>query len=131
MVLPLLKSDIYDIFNSVATSCEPAPVEWSDEVTLGVVMASKGYPGAYEKGFVINGLDSLECKVYHMGTKCVDGQILTAGGRVLMLVGSGETIADARDAIYAQAAKVGCDNLFYRNDIAHIALECGEYGSNN
>lgn len=123
VVLPLLKSDIYDIFNSVATSSEPAPVEWSDEVTLGVVMASKGYPGAYEKGFAIKGLDSLDCKVYHMGTKCVDGQIQTAGGRVLMLVGSGETIADARDAIYAQAAKVECDNLFYRKDIAHIALE--------
>lgn len=124
VVLPLLKSDIYDVFNSVATSCEPSAIEWSDDVTLGVVMASKGYPGSYEKGFAIRGLDAVDCKVYHMGTKSVDGEICTAGGRVLMLVGSGKDVSDAREKIYAQVAKVECDNLFYRKDIAHIALEC-------
>ncbi len=124
VVLPLLKSDIYDIFYSVATACNPAPLEWSDEVTLGVVLASNGYPGSYRKGFAIRGLDALDCKVYHMGTGLNDGELQTAGGRVLILVGSGKNLADVRADIYALVEKVECDNLFYRKDIAHLALEC-------
>ena len=124
VVLPRLESDIYDIFEGVATGreLEEAPV-WAPGVTLGVVLASKGYPGHYEKGFSIGGLDQVDAQVYHMGTTIKDGQVLTAGGRVLMVVSSGKDLADAREKVYAEVRKISCDNLFYRNDIAHLAFE--------
>ena len=123
VVLPLLQSDIYDIFEGVATGTPVAGPVWSDGVTLGVVLASKGYPGHYEKGFAIGGLDQVDAQVYHMGTTVKDGQVLTAGGRVLMVVSSGKDLADAREKVYAEVRKISCDNLFYRNDIAHLAFE--------
>ena len=123
VVLPLLQSDIYDVFQAVATGTEPQPLRWSDDVTLGVVLASKGYPGKYEKGYAIEGLEEVDAKIYHMGTACSDGRLVTAGGRVLMLVGQGESVARARERIYAQVGKVRCANLFCRTDIAHCALE--------
>ena len=123
VVLPLLESDIYDIFEGVATGREVEQPVWSDGVTLGVVLASKGYPGHYEKGFAIDGLDQVDAQVYHMGTAVRDGQVLTAGGRVLMVVSSGKDLADAREKVYAEVRKISCDNLFYRNDIAHLAFE--------
>ena len=123
VVLPLLESDIYDIFEGVATGREVEQPVWSDGVTLGVVLASKGYPGHYEKGFAIGGLDQVDAQVYHMGTAVRDGQVITAGGRVLMVVSSGKDLADAREKVYAEVRKISCDNLFYRNDIAHLAFE--------
>jgi len=123
VVLPLLKSDIYDIFEGVATGTPVEEPLWEDGVTLGVVLASKGYPGHYEKGFDINGLDLVDAQVYHMGTAIRDGQLFTNGGRVLMVVSGGKDLSAARQKVYAEVAKIGCDNLFYRNDIAHIAFE--------
>ena len=123
VVLPLLRSDIYDIFYAVATGTTPPSLIWSDSLTLGVVLASKGYPGKYEKGYVISGLDDVKGRVDHMGTAFRDGSLVTAGGRVLMVVGTGADVADARANVYREVAKVACDNLFYRNDIAHCALE--------
>ena len=123
VVLPLLQSDIYDVFYAVATGAEPQPLRWSDDVTLGVVLASKGYPGAYEKGYAIEGLSEVNAKIYHMGTALQDGRVVTAGGRVLMLVGQGETVSQARERIYAEVGKVRCANLFCRTDIAHWALD--------
>ncbi len=130
VVLPLLKSDIYDIFAAVAdvaVSRNPEGVSvaepvWADRVTMGVVLASKGYPGHYEKGAVISGLDGLDAKVYHMGTKIADGKVMTSGGRVLMVVCDGDDIRQARDKVYSEISKIRCDNLFYRHDIAHWAL---------
>ena len=123
VVLPLLESDIYDIFEAVATG-RPAPEpRWRDGVTLGVVLASKGYPGHYDKGFSIAGTESVDGCVYHMGTAFRDGQLVTAGGRVLMVVADGTDVADARERVYREVAKIHCDNLFHRNDIAHCALE--------
>jgi phosphoribosylamine--glycine ligase len=123
VVLPLLKSDIYDIFEGVATGRPVEEPAWEDGVTLGVVLASKGYPGHYEKGFDINGLDKVDAQVYHMGTAVRDGRVFTNGGRVLMVVSGGKDLSDARARVYAQVAKIECENLFYRNDIAHIAFE--------
>lgn len=128
VVLPLLKSDIYDVFSSIAEAAVSSekvlvaePV-WAERVTMGVVLASKGYPGHYEKGGVIEGLEGLDAKVYHMGTKIADGKVLTSGGRVLMVVCDGDDIRQARDKVYSEIAKIRCDNLFYRHDIAHWAL---------
>ena len=122
VVLPLLKSDIFDIFDGVASGRPVAEPQWASDVTLGVVLASKGYPGKYGKGFEI-GLDGVEGKVYHMGTALHDGVLTTSGGRVLMVVSTGKDVADAREKVYREVAKVHCDNLFYRKDIAHCALE--------
>ena len=122
VVLPLLKSDIYDIFEGVATGREVADPEWSDGVTLGVVMASKGYPGPYQKGFEIEGLDLVDAQIYHMGTVIRDGKVLTNGGRVLMIVCGGKDLAAARACVYEQLSKIRCENLFFRKDIAHRAF---------
>jgi phosphoribosylamine--glycine ligase len=122
VVLPLLESDIYDIFEAVATGRETDAPLWRDGCTLGVVLASRGYPGSYRKGFAINGLDLVDAHVVHMGTAFRDGQLLTAGGRVLMVVAEAPTLAAAREKVYTEIRKIECENLYYRNDIAHCAL---------
>jgi phosphoribosylamine---glycine ligase len=124
VVLPLLESDIYDVFDAVANGREPEPLKWKESVTMGVVLASKGYPGHYDKGAVIEGTESLQgVKLYSMGTALRDGKLVTAGGRVMMVVAEGGDIAAARDKVYSEIARIKCDNLFYRNDIAHQAME--------
>ncbi len=116
IVLPRMKSDICDVFCAIADG-KPAKIEWHDFATLGVVLASKGYPGDYEKGFEIKGLDKVDAKVYHMGTAKKDGKIVTAGGRVLIVVGKGETLKDAHANAMAEISKIECENLFSRSDI--------------
>lgn len=120
-VLPRLKSDIVDIFCAVAEGRD-ARLEWHDFATLGIVLASKGYPGAYEKGHEIGGLDAVDGTVYHMGTKADGSRVLTAGGRVLFVVGRGATLAEAREKALADVARIDCGNLFHRSDIGHWAL---------
>lgn len=122
VVLPRLKSDIVDIFCAVADGRD-AQLEWHDFATLGIVLASKGYPGSYEKGHEIGGLDRVEGKVYHMGTKADGERVLTAGGRVLFVVGQGATLAEARERALADVGRIDCDNLFHRTDIGHWALD--------
>lgn len=127
VVLPLLESDIYEVFEAVATSAPMPRLKWKDAVTMGVVLASKGYPGHYDKGAFIEGVDSIvDAKVYSMGTAVKDGHLVTAGGRVLMVVAQGRDIFEARDKVYSDIARIKCDNLFYRNDIAHFAMECSK-----
>ena len=122
VVLPLLDSDIYEIFDAVASGRElPLPL-WSDDVTLGVVMASKGYPGAYEKYYPIT-LPPGGDIIYHMGTTFRDGEFLSCGGRVLMCVARASTLPEARRLAYGTVESVRCENLFYRKDIAHAALK--------
>lgn len=122
VVLPRLKSDIVDIFCAVADGGD-ARLEWHEFAALGIVLASKGYPGAYEKGDEITGLDCVEGAVYHMGTRAEGERILTAGGRVLFVVGKGATLAEARAAALRDVGRIGCDNLFHRTDIGHCAFE--------
>lgn len=122
VVLPRLKSDIVDIFCAVADGRD-AQLEWDDCPALGIVLASKGYPGSYEKGHEIKGLDKVEGTVYHMGTKADGDRILTAGGRVLFVVGRGATLSEARAAALRDVARIECDNLFHRSDIGHWALD--------
>ena len=124
VVLPLLESDIYDIFEAVALGVPCAQLEWSDDVTMGVVMASKGYPGSCSKGSAIE-IGELPSGgfIYHMGTAGTgDGGFVTSGGRVLMCIGRAPSLVSARKIAYETIEEVSCDNLFYRNDIAHQAL---------
>lgn len=121
VVLPLMDSDIYTVFEAVAVGkpCEQ-PV-WSDDVTMGVVLASKGYPGKYDKGYRID--IKAEGQIYHMGTAVKDGVLVTSGGRVMMCVARAASIAEARKTAYAMVDAVSCDNLFCRRDIAWQALK--------
>lgn len=122
VILPLLQSDAYDIFYALATGQKPAEIRWSNDTIVGVVLASKGYPGSYEKGFPIEIPEAIADSVVSMGVKVDGDRLLTAGGRVLMVLGTGATIREARDNAYAHVEQIHCDNLFYRTDIAHQAL---------
>ena len=123
VVLPLMESDIYAVFEAVARGTRIPPIVWKNCVTLGVVLASKGYPGSYAKGMEIQGTDTVNAKLFHMGTALKDGKLLTAGGRVMMVVAEGATIAQAREKVYGELQKISCENLFWRNDIAHCAFD--------
>ena len=123
VVLPLLESDIYDIFEAVATGRETEAPVWRKAFSLGVVLASKGYPGSYQKGFAIKNMDQVDARVAHMGTAIKEDQLVTNGGRVLMVIAEGPSLAEAREKVYREVAKIDCDNLFYRNDIAHCAFD--------
>lgn len=122
VVLPRLKSDIAEIFCAVADGGE-ACLEWHDFATLGIVLASKGYPGAYEKGHAIEIPEQLEGRLYHMGTKTEGDRIVSNGGRVLFAVGRGATLAEARAQALRDVSRIGCENLFHRTDIGHKALD--------
>lgn len=121
VVLPRLTSDFYDLVEAAVDGRDCA-TEWSPEAYLGVVLASKGYPGSYKKGVEIKGLDKVDAEVYHMGTKRDGDRILTAGGRVLMVVGKGKNIAEANEAAKAEIAKIDCPELFHRTDIGKASL---------
>lgn len=122
VVLPRLKSDIYSLFDA-AIDGKDFETEWSDRSMLGIVLASKGYPGSYEKGAEITGLDKINGIAYHMGTTEKDGKLFTAGGRVLMVVAEGETLAEARDAAIRDIADISCPALFHRSDIGYQAIK--------
>lgn len=133
VVLPRLETDIYDMFTAITDGGEGGSaalmpeIRWSAEPVLGFVMASKGYPGSYGKGFEINGIEAATAdpsvRVYQMGTKRDDeGRLVTSGGRVLMVCASGETLRAARDKALEAVSKIRCDNLFYRKDIGHQVL---------
>lgn len=116
VILPRLKSDFVQTILDVMEHKE-VELEWDDKVTLGVVMASDKYPASSTKDAVIEGIENVESKIYHMGTDLKDDKLVTAGGRVLILVASADTIEEAYDKAYADVHKIKCDKLFYRNDI--------------
>jgi len=122
VILPRLKSDLIDVILAVTSGRVPE-VRWSSSYTVGVVMASNGYPGTYRKLVPIHGLDKIEGSVYHMGTTIQSGQLVTNGGRVLLVVGQAETLAEAVHQAYANVASIKCDSLMYRRDIAHQSLK--------
>ena len=122
VVLPLIDSDIANVFEAVAKGTTPAEIVWSKDVTLGIVLASKGYPGDYAKGYPIRGTENVDGTVFHMGTAVKDGELVTAGGRVLFVVAKGATLADAHKKANEEVAKIECENLFHRTDIGHKAF---------
>ena len=119
VVLPLLESDLVDIMVACADgNLENIDIKWADKAAVCVVLASGGYPGSYESGFEITGLENAAGTVYHAGTKLVDGKILTAGGRVLGVTNIGKDLADARDKSYKDVEKISFQGAFCRKDIA-------------
>ena len=127
VVLPLLKSDLVEVMLAcVDGKLAETKIEWSDEAAVSVVMASGGYPGDYEKGKTIQGIKDAEAAgtlVFHAGTAEKDGGIVTAGGRVLNVVGVAKDIRTAVDKAYAGVEKISFEGVHYRKDIAHRALE--------
>ncbi|MGG2067456.1 phosphoribosylamine--glycine ligase [Bacillus sp. S14(2024)] len=122
VILPRLESDLVDVCNHVLDGTE-LTLEWSEEAVIGVVLASKGYPEAYEKGAVIRGLETLEdVIVFHAGTDVKDGEFVTNGGRVLFVACKGKDLQAAKDKVYEEVAKIESDGLFYRSDIGYRAI---------
>ncbi len=122
VVLPRMKSDIYQVFCDIADGKKPT-IEWYDFATLGIVLASKGYPGSYDKGFEIKGIDKVDGSVYHMGTTLRDGKYLTSGGRVMIVVCKAPTLREAQQKAAEEVAKIECENLFRRTDIGDKAFK--------
>jgi phosphoribosylamine--glycine ligase len=126
-ILFRMRSDLVDVCLSCFDgTLGPAPLEWDSHTTVGVVMASRGYPDAYDKGKPIVGLETAtaaDAKIFHAGTRLHAGRVVTDGGRVLCVVGAGTTVRAARDAAYNVVRKVTWDGAFYRTDIGHRAVE--------
>jgi phosphoribosylamine--glycine ligase len=123
VTLPLLKSDLVDIMLAVVDNrLGQINIEWSDNACVGVVMASGGYPGSYETGFVVSGLDDVDkdVLVFHAGTKLEGGKVLTSGGRVLTVVATGKDLAEAREKVYQNIPRISFEGCHYRKDIALI-----------
>ena len=125
VLMPRLKSDLLAALLA-ARDGNLAPLEWRDEAALTVVMASRGYPGAYEKGHVITGLEAAAklpgVTIFHAGTERRGGDIVAVGGRVLDVTAVGGTIAQARARAYAAVELIGWHGAFCRRDIGWRAL---------
>ncbi len=126
VVLPLLKTDLLDVIEAVVEHrLDQLPVEWHQDHAVCVVMTSGGYPGPYESGAPIRGLEACAANgamVFHAGTARRDGEIVTAGGRVLGVTGRGPTLADAQAVAYRTTKLITFEGCHYRHDIAYRAL---------
>lgn len=125
-VMRRLDSDIVDMLLKVIDGkLAECDIKWKKEHAISVVMAAGGYPESYRKGDVIKGLDAAAeagAVVFHAGTAFKEGQIVTAGGRVLGVSALGETIQEAIDNAYKAVAEITWDDVFYRKDIAQKAI---------
>ncbi len=131
VIMPQLLSDPVEIMMACATGGlqDVEPVRWSDRPAVGVVLVSKGYPGSYQTGFAITGLNEPDTgpdsMVFHAGAQLADDgeSVITAGGRVLTCVGVADGLDDARNRAYKCAERIGFDGVYYRRDIAAETAE--------
>lgn len=123
VVLPRLESDLAQVFLDVLAGKDPQ-LKWKEEAVLGVVLASEGYPGSYQKGVPIKGLDEIEqATVYHAGTiRSEKGAICSDGGRVLLVAASGASVEAAQQQVYREMKKLDQPGFFYRKDIGARAI---------
>ncbi len=127
VLLPRMKSDLLPL---LLASCDGTlwrhTIRWREDPCVSVVMTSGGYPGPYEKGKVIEGIEAAEAlegvQVFHAGTKEEDGRLVTAGGRVLNVTATGKDIASAIDKAYAAVDLIHFEDAHYRTDIGQKAL---------
>jgi phosphoribosylamine--glycine ligase len=122
VILPLLEDDLLEILTKANDYALGDNLKCSRNSALAVVMASKGYPGGYEKGFEIN-VPKSECIVFHAGTKSEEGRFYTIGGRVLACVGVSNDLISAKEKTYSCVEKIECSNLFYRKDIGDKGIK--------
>jgi phosphoribosylamine--glycine ligase len=125
-IMMRLRSDLVALCNAALDrQLDSVSAEWDERAAMGVVLAAGGYPGNYGKGDVINGLDGAdtdEAKVFHAGTAEKDGQVVTAGGRVLCATALGSTVGEAQTKAYVLADKISWDGMFMRRDIGYRAI---------
>ena len=122
-VLMRLESDLVEVLFDLLDG-KSTELQWKKEAVIGVVLASKGYPENYEKGFTIEGLEQInpEAGVFHAGTKLQDGTFVNVGGRVLLIASAGVTLQEAQKKVYEEIKKVKSEGLFYRTDIGAKAF---------
>jgi phosphoribosylamine--glycine ligase len=123
-----MKSDIVPLINAVIDErLSGQEIDWRDESSVCVVMASRGYPGDYKKGIEIKGIKNVEVVdgvfVFHSGTAFENGKIVIDGGRVLGVTALGSTISEAINLAYKAVEKIDCEALYYRTDIGKKALK--------
>jgi phosphoribosylamine---glycine ligase len=126
-LLPRMKSDLLPLLEStIDGKIGACAIEWDTRAAVTVVLASAGYPGKYETGKPISGLDDAakleDVQIFHAGTKRANGKIRTAGGRVLAVTALGSTIKEARDRAYEAVSGIQFENRKYRRDIALSAV---------
>ena len=127
VVLPLMKSDLLDTMLAVTEGrLDSVNVEFYDKAAACVIMASKGYPEHYEKGFTITVPDDEQDNVYFAGATVKDGNLVTSGGRVLGVTKTADTLAEALELAYASVKRISFENSFYRTDIGKKALKAGD-----
>ncbi|MBE6778388.1 MAG: phosphoribosylamine--glycine ligase [Ruminococcaceae bacterium] len=127
VVLPLLESDLLTVMQAVTNgTLADTPVTFSDKHACCVIMASKGYPQAYEKGFPMTIPADIWPQVYVAGAKEKDGVLLTNGGRVLGATAVADSLSDAITAAYGLVERISFDNAYYRHDIGAKALQAKE-----
>ncbi len=125
-VLMRLRSDLASLCQrAVQGKLKDAVLDWDPRVALGVVLAAEGYPLAYPTGEAVSGLDAdtPDSKIFHAGTKLDGNRVVTAGGRVLCVVGLGEDVAQAQHNAYQRTAQVRWPSMAYRKDIGFRALQ--------
>ena len=122
VIMPRLETSLADISLAVIERrLEKLNIKWSQEPCAGVVMASGGYPGHYETGLPVSGLGDLDkdVVVFHAGTKLdTNGDVVTAGGRVLTVAAKGESLVQARQKVYNNISRISFKGAHYRKDIA-------------
>jgi phosphoribosylamine--glycine ligase len=126
-LLPRMKSDLLPLLEAtIDGKIDACAIEWDTRAAVTVVLASGGYPGKYETGKPISGLEDAakleDVQIFHAGTKRADGQIKTAGGRVLAITALGATIECARERAYDAVSRIHFENCQYRRDIALSAV---------
>lgn len=131
VMLRLQSSLVLLVEAALAQALDKVEAQWDPRPSVGIVLAAGGYPGDYAKGAVIAGLDAaaeLEGKVFHAGTALKDGNVVTAGGRVLCATAMGASVDAAQQQAYTLAARINWEGCFYRKDIGYraIARERGE-----
>ena len=125
-IMMRLKSDLVEhCLDAIDGKLDSATADWDERTSIGVVLAAGGYPDDYNKGDVISGLDcadNISTKIFHAGTAEKDGQVVTAGGRVLCACALGDSVTDAQAKAYEIVNKISWKDVYFRTDIGHRAI---------
>jgi phosphoribosylamine---glycine ligase len=126
-IMMRLQSDLVALCNSALDGqLDKTSAQWDPRAAIGIVLAAGGYPGSYDKGLLINGLneaiDNDDCKVFHAGTTLKDGDVVTSGGRVLCATALADSVSEAQQKAYAVAKRIHWEGVFYRSDIGYRAI---------
>ena len=125
-IMMRLKSDLADLcLAALKGQLDSTKADWDPRPSMGVVLAAGGYPGSYNKGDVISGLDGADsdsAKIFHAGTQLIDGKVATNGGRVLCATALGNNVSEAQQRAYELADKISWDGMFMRRDIGYRAI---------